>query len=105
MRDEPVRTSAWEAIHESNEAELFDHAFLIHTDRCDTMAMNRVLKTKSSLAFHSNERFLLNQPPEQVLRFLGRFLGGGEEGRSSEETDQTSPEAKVPALEGEGRGC
>ena len=28
------------SVHESNEAELFDHAFLVHTDRCDTMAMN-----------------------------------------------------------------
>ena len=28
------------SVPESNEAELFDHAFLIHTDRCDTMAMN-----------------------------------------------------------------
>lgn len=36
-----------------------------------------VLKTKSPLAFHSNESFLLNQPPEQVLRPVARiFLGG-----------------------------
>ena len=28
------------SVHELNEDELFDHAFLIHTDRCDTMAMN-----------------------------------------------------------------
>lgn len=28
------------SVHELNEDELFHHAFLIHTDRCDTMAMN-----------------------------------------------------------------
>ena len=28
------------SVHELNEAELIDHAFLIHTNRCDTVAMN-----------------------------------------------------------------
>ena len=119
LRDEPVRTSAWEPGYPWVEWgwTIWPRFFNPHRPLWHNGYELLVLKTKSSLAFHPNERFLLNQPPEQVLRPVARifffffFLGGGGGwGRGgwkcdpATETDQTSPEAKVPALEGEGRG-
>ena len=63
------------------------------------------LKTKSSLAFHSNERFLLNQPPEQVLRPVARIFWGGAGGGAIQRGDgPNKPRSESPGPRGGGAG-